>query len=67
MPNIGGPAIFHSLVSAKGYRVLFATTVDEFLRIANFPIGSIDAMVSGPAMAAIGGLHPTEEIGKLVR
>ena len=55
------------MVSAKGYRVLFATTVDELLRLANFAIGSIYAMVSGPIVAAILCLQPTEEFRKVVR
>ena len=53
MPNIGARATRTDvLVSAEGCRVLFATTVDEFLRIANLPSGSMDAMISGPIMAA---------------
>ena len=68
MPNISADRLLaHSQMSAKEYRVLFATTVDELLRLANFAIGSIYAMVSGPIVAAILCLQPSEEFRKVVR
>lgn len=54
-----------ALLSAKGYRVLFATTVDEALRIAKSHPGVIEIMIAGQLKDRASGKDLAAEIRKI--
>jgi DNA-binding NtrC family response regulator len=54
-----------ALLSAKGYQLLFATTVDEALRIANSHPGVIEIIIASPTEDHTDGRDLIAEILKI--